>query len=146
MHASTFLSVLACGACAYALGCGGAVVQPGLANAPIPGTPETRVHDAIANGPDACERAMFPQGEVLRGHLPPCSKESSASAVGAVPTAAAVEAPLSRLYPACPASRPALTWGMDRSLMAFPFSPPPWWLGCDNGSFESIDASHLRAP
>jgi hypothetical protein len=56
-------------------------VQPGLANAQaIPGeSPETRVHDVIANGRDACERWMFPQAEVLRGHVPPCSHEGTAS-------------------------------------------------------------------
>jgi hypothetical protein len=54
-------------------GCGGAL-QPGLANAPsLNGTPETRVHDVIANGRDACERSMFPTGEVLRGQIPPCT-------------------------------------------------------------------------
>ena len=56
--------------------------ESGLANAPVlPGdTPETRVHDVIANGHDACERAGFPQGEVLRGHVPPCP---TTNAIGA---------------------------------------------------------------
>jgi len=35
-------------------------------------TEETRVHNVIANGHEACERSEFPQGEVLRGHTPPC--------------------------------------------------------------------------
>ena len=59
--------------------CASARVQSGLANAPaLPGAShETRVTDVIANGRDACERSAFPQGEVLRGHVPPCeSKET----------------------------------------------------------------------
>jgi hypothetical protein len=57
--------------------CSGATVQIGTANAPsIEGTEETRVHDLIANGRDACERSAFAPGEVLRGHLPPCSTET----------------------------------------------------------------------
>jgi hypothetical protein len=57
------------------------VVQPGLANAPALGgaTPETRVHDVIANGHDSCERSMFPQGGVLRGQVPPCHGEGRAT-------------------------------------------------------------------
>jgi hypothetical protein len=61
-------------ACAGLVGCG-SNLQVGLANAPVLGgaTPESRVHDVIANGRDACERSSFPQGQVLRGQLPPCS-------------------------------------------------------------------------
>ncbi len=70
MDASIGISVLA-----YVLlaGCGSSV-QVGLANAPILGgaTPDTRVHDAIANGRDACERSALPPGGVLRGQTPPC--------------------------------------------------------------------------
>ena len=49
-------------------------LQAGLTNVPVIGgdTPETRVHDVIANGHDACERSGFPQGDVLKGHIPPC--------------------------------------------------------------------------
>jgi hypothetical protein len=36
------------------------------------GTSESDVRDVIANGHDACERSAFPQGEVLRGQVPPC--------------------------------------------------------------------------
>lgn len=63
--------------CAMATGC--VTVEPGLANAPgVPGASvETRVHDVIANGHDACERWMFPQGGVLRGQVPPCHGEST---------------------------------------------------------------------
>ena len=72
--ASTFAACVA-GSLA---GCG-PTVQAGLANAPWLGgdTPETRVHDVIANGRDACERSSFPQGDVLRGHFPPCSSEKA---------------------------------------------------------------------
>jgi hypothetical protein len=70
MGASIRLSVLAC---ACLVGCTSSV-QVGLANAPVLGgaTVETRVHDVIANGRDSCERSTFPQGDVLRGHIPPC--------------------------------------------------------------------------
>ena len=70
MDASIGTSVLVC---ALLAGCSSSV-QVGLANAPILGgaTPDTRVHDAIANGRDSCERSAFPQGQVLRGQIPPC--------------------------------------------------------------------------
>ena len=50
---------------------------PGLANAPTLGgtTAETRVHDVVANGKDACERSAFPEGAVLRGQIPPCTSK-----------------------------------------------------------------------
>jgi len=59
--------------CVCLLGCA-SNVQVGLANAPWLGgaTIETRVHDAIANGRDSCERSAFPEGGVLRGQVPPC--------------------------------------------------------------------------
>jgi hypothetical protein len=73
MGAPKLVAVLACW---FVAGCGG-IVQPGLANAPWLGgaTPETRVHDVIANGRDACERSAFPQGGVLRGQIPPCKSD-----------------------------------------------------------------------
>src|SRR5580692_13202944 len=68
--------------CAFLLGCT-STVQVGLANAPLlinGETPETRVHDVIANGHDSCERSAFPQGGVLRGQIPPCiAKEKLAT-------------------------------------------------------------------
>src|SRR5580692_6943203 len=71
--------------CAFLLGCT-STVQVGLANAPVlvnGGTPETRVHDVVANGHDACERSAFPQGEVLRGQIPPCNATERAPGVPA---------------------------------------------------------------
>jgi hypothetical protein len=67
---------------AFIVGCSPSL-QVGLANAPALGrdTPETRVHDVIANGRDSCERSGFPQGEVLRGHVPPCDAEKTFSPV-----------------------------------------------------------------
>jgi hypothetical protein len=68
---------------AFLAGCT-STVQVGLANAPLlinGGTPETRVHDVIANGHDACERNGFPPGEVLKGHIPPCIKKEKFAAV-----------------------------------------------------------------
>jgi hypothetical protein len=58
-------------------GCATAVA-PGLANAPILGgaTPETTIHDVIANGHDACEQVWFPEGAVLRRKVPPCDGET----------------------------------------------------------------------
>ncbi len=81
MGTSIQLSMLA--ACACLVGCAStSTVQVGLANAPWLGgaTPETRVHDAIANGRDSCERSAFPQGQVLRGEIPPCVPGEPASA------------------------------------------------------------------
>ncbi len=69
-------------ACAFLAGCS-STFHAGLANAPrLDGdTPETHVHDAIANSGDACERSGFPPGEVLRGHVPPCPTEKVAATV-----------------------------------------------------------------
>jgi hypothetical protein len=67
---------------AFLVGCS-STVQVGLANAPLlinGATPETRVHDVIANGHDACERDGFPPGEVLKGHVPPCIKKEKLAA------------------------------------------------------------------
>ena len=67
---------------AFLVGCT-STVQVGLANAPLlinGGTPETRVHDGIANGQDACERSGFAPGEVLKGHIPPCIKKERLAA------------------------------------------------------------------
>jgi hypothetical protein len=79
MATSAVLSVVA----ALCVTACSSVVQPGLANAPGLGgaTAETRVHDAIANGHDSCERSMFPQGGVLRGQVPPCQSEGPSSAL-----------------------------------------------------------------
>ena len=54
----------------------GCSVHADLSNAPTlgatPGAPR-RVHDAIANGTDSCER--FGSGSPLRGHEPSCDGE-----------------------------------------------------------------------
>ena len=57
----------------------GCAVHPGLANAPQLGrTADTdpRVHDAIANGPDSCGRALDPGP--LRNRVIPCPHLSNA--------------------------------------------------------------------
>jgi hypothetical protein len=145
MHASRFVLVFAC----CGLGCG-AVVQPGLANAPVLGgaTSETRVHDAIANGRDACERAMFPQGEVLRGHVPPCSKQATGKRVALPPRPATTGASLSVPYPLgfCPAVRRSSASRVENGLTAFPLSTPPLWL-CDSGwGVGGAAVSHSETP
>lgn len=74
MGARTLAAVVLFGA---TVGC--TRVHAGLANVPaVPGgSPETRVHDVIANGRDGCERWMFPQGGALRGQIPPCGGETT---------------------------------------------------------------------
>jgi hypothetical protein len=131
MGASSFATVLV--GC-FIVGCGG-VVQAGLANAPSPnGSPETRVHDVIANGHDACERSMFPQGEVLRGHIPPCNapEELSKTAAFSLPSAAVQPSSL-RLYwfGVCPAGLEPRPLGTEKSVTAFRSSAPPRWVACD---------------
>ena len=98
--------------CMLVAGCV-ASVQGGLANAPTlaDATPETRVHDAIANGRDSCERAAFPPGEVLRGHTPPCvEKERRAMAPALPPSVSQDKTWVSPFYPPsiCQAAGPGL--------------------------------------
>jgi hypothetical protein len=151
MNASNLVSVLAC----CVLGCG-AVVQPGLANAPVLGgaTPETRVHDAIANGHDACERSMFPQGEVLRGQIPPCSKESLTKTTAFSPRPTTAGTPLSVPYPLglCALGSRSLESGAEGGATAFAFSgsTPPRWLcdsrwGADGAAVFGAGVSIVRA-
>jgi hypothetical protein len=112
-------------------GCG-YTVQPGLANAPVPASPETRVHDVVANGNDACERAMFPQGEVLRGHVPPCTKETPPRAWSFVPygrSDSAVSAPFPLEVCPPPLERHGLSG--DKAMTAFPLSERGLWLACN---------------
>jgi hypothetical protein len=112
--------------CAFLLGCT-STVQVGLANAPSltnGGTPETRVHDVIANGHDACERNAFPQGEVLRGQVPPCNPTERAPGVPAfVPTPAGSSAWLPTTYPTsmCPNPGPGLS--TERRMAGLRLSP-----------------------
>lgn len=121
MGASRLMSVVTC--CVVA-GCGSAV-QPGLANAPGLGgaTPETRVHDAIANGRDACGRSMFPRGGVLRGQVPPCTKEPTRTAVWA-PLPPNPVPPLDPLYVlgGCLTRPSQHKLGVAQGLIAFPGS------------------------
>ena len=112
-------------AVALLTGCG-ASVQPGLANGPVLGgtTPETRVHDAVANGRDACERSAFPRGEVLRGQTPPCDLTES---VVPAPTAVLWRPPMAESNPPgyplgmCPHAWPGPT-GSERGLTAIRLS------------------------
>jgi hypothetical protein len=100
--------------CAFLLGCT-STVQVGLANAPLlinGGTPETRVHDVIANGHDSCERSAFPPGEVLRGEIPPCNPTERAPGVPAfMPTQPPPGVRISPTYPTsmCPSPGPELS-------------------------------------
>ena len=116
-------------------GCGAWAVHPGLASGPWLGgnTPETRVHDAVANGHDSCERAAFPPGGVLRGEIPPCAGESPAWTAGLEPwldrpprPTPAVSLPMR----SCPSSPGRSAPG----VVAFPLSEPGWRLTC--GAFR----------
>jgi hypothetical protein len=131
MSASRFVTFLASSLVA---GCG-AVVQPGLANAPsLSDSPETRVHDVIANGHDACERSMFPQGEVLRGQIPACMAPGRRSnPVGLRFPSAVPETSSPRLYwfGGCPAGLAPRALGTERGITAFPLSTPRRWVACD---------------
>jgi hypothetical protein len=105
--------------CAFLLGCT-STVQVGLANAPLlinGGTPETRVHDVIANGHDSCERSAFPPGEVLRGQIPPCNPTEKVPGVPAfMPTQPPSSARIPPTYPTsmCPSPGPGLS--TERSM------------------------------
>ena len=121
MGASNHIVVLAC---AFIVGCAPSV-QVGLANGPVLGgaTVETRVHDVIANGRDSCERSAFPQGEVLRGHVPPCVTKEPATGVPALLYPARPKTWSSPTYPlaACPNpwSKPT---GAEKAMAAISFS------------------------
>ena len=148
MNATSLVSVLAC----CVLGCG-AVVHPGLASAPILGgaTPETRVHDAVANGHDACERAMFPQGEVLRGQIPPCSKENLTKASAFSPHPTRDGALFSMPYPVgfCAAGSRSLESGAGKGSTAFAFSrsdPARWLCASRWGAADGAAAPRSETP
>ncbi len=122
MVGSTYAFVLTS---ALLMGCASSL-QVGLANAPGLGgaTAETRVHDVIANGRDSCERSAFPQGDVLRGHIPPCA--------GTEPVAVAPILPLTQQpntlnppgYPLgiCPNAWPG-AGGAEKGMDAISLSP-----------------------
>lgn len=119
---------------AFLVGCTSTV---GLANAPSlinGGTPETRVHDVIANGPDSCERSAFPQGEVLKGHLPPCVKKER---LARVPDFIWTPAPppsawISPLYPlgVCPSVGLGLS-GVEKGMAGISLSSASPELACN---------------
>jgi hypothetical protein len=123
MGASIAASVLVF---AFVAGCASGI-QGGLANAPTlaDATPETRVHDAVANGRDACERSAFPPGGVLRGQIPPCIKKERAALA---PALAARPSPngtwVSPSYPQglCPSSGPGLVANEGAMTAASPWS------------------------
>ena len=123
MSASNPVSIFVCTLVASCVGS----VQGGLANAPTLAdpTPETRVHDAIANGRDSCERAAFPPGEVLRGHTPPCIEaERSAAAPALPPSSSQDKSWVSPFYPPsiCQAAGPGLV-GAQGGLAAASLGP-----------------------
>lgn len=137
MGASNLMAAVAC--CLVA-GCG-AVVQPGLANAPGLGgaSPETRVHDAIANGRDACERSWFPQGGVLRGQIPPCGKESYQRPDPrlSTPPGPAPSNQLSYPFVFCRTRPMPHRLGVERGLTASSSSPAQLSLACDSSENTS---------
>ncbi len=119
--------------CAFLVGCTSTV---GLANAPLltnGGTPETRVHDVIANGPDSCERSSFPQGEVLKGHVPPCvKKERLARVPDFIWPPPPPSAWISPLYPlgVCPSVGLGLS-GVEKGMAAISLSSASPELACN---------------
>jgi hypothetical protein len=113
---------------AFLVGCT-STVQVGLANAPVLGgaTPETRVHDVIANGPDSCERSGFPPGDVLKGHIPPCVKKERLAKVPDFLWNPPPPSPwMSPWYPrsVCPSARPGLARS-EKSMAAVSLSSSP---------------------
>ena len=108
---------------AFLVGCT-STVQVGLANAPLlmnGGTSETRVHDLIANGHDACERSGFPQGEVLKGHTPPCLQKERLAAVPGLARSTPPPTPWISSRHAldmCPSRGPGFT-AREKSMSAF---------------------------
>lgn len=121
-------------------GCG-SVVQLGLANAPSLGgaSPETRVHDVVANGPNSCERSPFPPGEVLRGQIPPCRIESFATRAALLPPVQPAGLPLDPSYSfgSCTADRQSLMLTAEKSMTGFTPSTRPPWVICDLSSSVS---------
>ncbi len=110
----------------------GCAVQAGLANAPTLGTTpgdDRRVHDAIANGRDSCERQE--STSPLRGHTPPCAGESVSAAVThlRLPPAQGESAPNPEYvpWPACAmVVRPELSFTTRGS------SYDDWWRACND--------------
>lgn len=130
MDASSGLRLIAC---FFVVGCGSAI-RPGLANAPaLGGTgPETRVHDAIANDHDACERPFVAEGAAY-AHASSCREETFSGPSDFSLT-------LSRLSRSFPAARPVSVcstglrpriFGAERSLTAYAVSGGRLWLSCD---------------
>ncbi len=69
-----WLLLTACSIASLTLGCGSSMTA-GLANAPQLGgsaVSDVRVHDAVANGSDACRGMGVGEGSALRGKFPPC--------------------------------------------------------------------------
>jgi hypothetical protein len=132
MGATRFVTLLAGFVVA---GCGG-VVQAGLANAPaLGGSPETQVHDVVANGRDACERAMFPQGNVLRGQAPPCAAPGELGARAVTPVASVpvqAIAPGLDWFDACDAALGPLAPPKAEGVSALYLSVPSPWITCES--------------
>jgi hypothetical protein len=133
MGASVPVSVLVV---AFLAGCT-STVQVGLANAPLlinGATAETRVHDVIANGHDACERNGFPPGEVLKGHVPPCTKKEKLAAVpGFLWNPPPPDTWISTRYPlgVCPSPGPGLS-RTETGIAASSLSWSPAELACSD--------------
>jgi len=130
MDASTALALIV--GC-LGVGCGSAI-RPGLANAPGLGgmSPETRVHDVIANDHDACERAVASESEAPG--QPSCCREAS---FRNMPNFGPGLGTMSRPVPV---ARPVGVWSMglrprifgaERSLTAYAVSGGRLWLSCD---------------
>lgn len=119
------------------------VVRPGLANAPaLSGTPvDSRVHDAVANGRDSCERRLG--SGPLRNEFPPCASDARAANPGMM------NYPSSPKGPAMPWVQhyyyrrwPCSSWAsqVGRMTLADSFASPPisWGLALRGATCRSL--------
>jgi hypothetical protein len=131
MDASTALALVAF---CFAVGCGSSI-RPGLANAPALGgmSPETHVHDAIANDHDACEKPVVVSEGEGQGQPSYCRESSFRNmpdfrlGLGTMSR----PAPSARPVGVCSTGLRPRIFGAERSLTAYALSGGRLWLSCD---------------
>src|SRR5580658_238526 len=130
MDASTALALVAC---CFAVGCGSSI-RPGLANAPALGgmSPETHVHDVIANDHDACEKPVVSESEAP-GQPSYCREASFRNMPDFRPGLETTSrpAPAARAVGVCSTGLRPRIFGAERGLTAFALSGGRLWLSCD---------------